>query len=418
MVIYGMKRCRMCRARTKKFIDYGKVPLSEEFRTKSKLNTPIVTFPLTLEYCESCCHVQLGITVDQNKIYKHNYFYDYSITTTGRKHWASYAKYISQRFKIKSDDFVVDIGSNTGILLSSFASYSKNLIGIDPSSKHVKMANKKGIPTICDYWGGELCRQELKKYKKPRIITCNNTFDHIQDLDGFMNYLVQRLDSKGVFIVEVPYFVSFSTKLSHAAYLQQIDYMSVKPLNKYLNKFGMEIFDCKEFDFHGGTIRFYIGFHNIHKVGIQVGKYVRYESRLFKNPQVYFNDFKSRLQTRRAVIKRFFTKAARDKKIVAGLGASAKGITMLNYCEITKEDMSFITEKSELKIGRYTPTGIPIVDDKYLKKHVPDYLVILSWNLKREIVDKIAYLLREDIKIVTFIPKVAIYTKSQIHKLK
>lgn len=399
-------KCRICYGKTKKFLDLGKTPPPEEFRTKHELNKPINLYPLNLTYCLNCGHVQLGFKIPADVIYKKNYFYDYSITKTGFKHWQKLAQTIFKDYNLSQSDLILDIGSNTGTLLSIFKALGTKVLGIDPATKLVRIANKNGIPTINHYFSPHVARKIVKKEGQAKIIISTNTFDHVDDLDKFMEGVSLLLKNDGIFIIEVPYFLKMLKKLTHVVYHQQIDYMMLRPLIFFLKKYRLSIADAQQIPLHGGSIRIFVS----PKAGQteRLKHAIRQELKLYKNWAQILWEFAGKVQKMRdnltAVLKDF----RKQRKIIVAVGASAKGITLLNYCHLGPEIIEFITEKSPLKIGRFTPSGIPIVSDNELLEKQPDYALLLAWNFQNEIVNNLRRYQKLGGKFIIPIPKMEI----------
>ncbi|MBI2020020.1 class I SAM-dependent methyltransferase [Candidatus Daviesbacteria bacterium] len=401
-------KCRLCQGKVKKFLDLGKTALPEEFRLQKDLGKPINKYPLNLVYCLNCNHVQLGFVPPIDIIYKKNYFYDYSLTKSGRTHWHKLSKKIYKDYKPDKNDLVVDIGSNTGTLLSQFRLLGLRILGIDPAKRLVEIARKNNIPTLSDYFTPQVAKKIVKNYGQAKIITCTNTFDHVENLDKFMEAISLLLRKDGSLVIEVPYLFAMIQTLNHIFYHQQIDYLMVKPLVAFLAKFEMEITDLETIPLHGGSIRIFIHFKATKKPTKAVFNLIKQEEVLFKNWSKVLKSFAKSVLRQKSNLQRFLKAIKEKNKQIAGIGASAKGITLLNYCNIGMETIDFITEKSPLKIGRFTPSGIPIVSDDHLAIQKPDYLLLLSWNFKMEIIKNLKQYPMQEVKFILPIPKVTI----------
>lgn len=403
-----MNTCRICYTPTKKFLDLGATHPPEEFRTKEQLGNKISEYPLGLSYCPKCGQVQLSSKIPPDVMYRQNYFYDYSVTTTGFAHWKELAKSIVKKYKVEEKDLVVDIGSNTGTLLLIFKSLGIRILGIDPATKLVRIARKRGVPTIGSYFSAKVAEKAVKKYGQAKVITCNSVFDHVDDLDEYMEGIPVLLDPKGIFIVEVPYFGSMVKTLDHVVYHQQIDYLLAKPFAQLFDKFNMEIVDCEQFKLHGGSIRLYIGFKGVHNVSQSVANTLKEEEEIFKNRENVLSVFAKGILSQRDDMVSLLKNLKKQGKSIAAVGASAKGNILLYYSNIGPDVIEFLTEKSSLKIGRYTPSGIPIVDDKELLKRQPDYALLLAWNFQEEILKNLEEYTKNGGKFITPIPKLTI----------
>lgn len=403
-----MKKCRICGEQTKKFLDLGKTPPPEEFRTKKELSDVVVKYPLGLAFCPKCGEVQLSFEIPPDIMYRKNYFYDYSVTKTGFHHWDELAKLIIKKYKVGERDLVVDIGSNTGTLLLVFKSLGVQILGVDPATKLVRIARLKGVPTIDSYFSARVARKAVKKYGQAKIITCNSVFDHVDDLHEYMAGIPILLKQKGVFIIEVPYFKSMVEKLDHVVYHQQIDYLLVKPFSRLFKAFGMEIFDCEEFKLHGGSIRLFVGYKGEHQVSLHIARFIANEDKLFKNRERVLSNFARAILKQRDEMALLLKNLKRQGKSIAAVGASAKGNILLSYSNLGPDTIDFITEKSPLKIGRFTPSKIPIVGDDELLKQQPDYALLLAWNFQKEVLKNLREYTQRGGRFIIPIPRLRI----------
>ncbi len=383
-----MKKCRLCASDTIQFLDLGRVALPEEFRSKKERLKPILTYPLGLAYCNSCGHVQLTHKIQKDQIYKKNYFYDYSVTLSGKQHWQSLAKLLSKKY-LGSSDLVVDIGSNTGLLLSFFKKFGIRAMGVDPAPRLATIAKKNGILTVADYATPRVAKKIVDRYGQATVITCTNVFDHVDDLQVIMNAVKILLKPEGIFVIEVPYFFNMLKNINHIIYHQQIDYVMIKPLILFLKKFNMSLQDAQLIPIHGGSIRLFIQNSPELLPSIRLQKLLLAEKSYFRNQKKLLQSFAKAVYKQRDLLKLTVHRLKEKNLTIAGVGASAKGITLLNYCGIGNETIDFITEKSTLKIGRYTPSGIPIYSDKTLIQKKPVYALILAWNFLEEIKENV-----------------------------
>lgn len=405
---YKLNNCRICNADVIRFLDLGATHPPEEFRTKEELSKPIVTYPLGLSYCTKCWEVQLSHEIPADVMYKQNYFYDYSITKQGNKHYTDLANIINERYKLTKDDLVIDVGSNTGKLLYIFQNMGVKILGIDPATKLVLIARDNGIPTIDSYFGPKVANDVVKEHGQARIITCNNVFDHVSDLHEYMDGLNILLKKDGVFIAEVPYFATFVKTLNHVVYHQQLDYVLVKSFSKLFEQHNMEIIDCEKIPYHGGSLRLYAAFKGQHKVSEHVNEFIKEEEGLFKDRIKVLESFATAVLNQRDEMVKKLKELKTSGKSIAGVGMSAKGNVLLFYSGIGKETIDFITEKSELKIGRYTPSGIPILKEQELIDRKPDYGLLLAWNFTSEVLENLKEYTTSGGKFIVPIPKMKV----------
>lgn len=380
-----MQTCRLCNSRVKQFLDLGIVPLPEEFRSKGQLRDPVRRYPVGLSYCISCHHVQLTTPVSAKTIYQKNYFYDYSVTRTGLTHWHKLASQIVQKYHLSKNDLVVDIGSNTGTLLSLFKTKGVQILGVDPATKLAEIAKRNGIPTMVGYFTPSIARRIVKKWGNATVITATNVFDHVESLHEFVSAVTILLSPNGTFIIEVPYVPRMLLHHMHMPYLQQIDYMMITPLIPFFNAHNLKIIDAREISIHGGSLRLTVSWRDRKPTAPGVIKLIAFEQDLLKNYPGQLVTYAKDLQTQIHALSNWVHLKKALGKHIAAVGASAKGITLLHYARLGSNDIDFITEKSPLKIGRFTPTGIPVVSDTFFLKQQSDYALILAWNFTAEV---------------------------------
>ena len=381
-------RCRICHSKSlTKFLDLEFTPPADDFLSSERLGEPEVYYPLEVFICNNCSLVQIGYVVPPEILFQKDYPYEASITETGVTHFLSLAKEASSRFDLSSDSFVVDIGSNVGVLLQGFKNQGAEVLGIEPARNICEIARNKGTETINDFFSEDLARKIIKERKKPKIVTGTNVVAHIDDHHSLVRGLDILLDKEGVFIFEAPYLVDLIENLEYdTIYHEHLSYLSVKPMNALFHKFGMEIFDVEKVAIHGGTLRYFVARENTYPISNNVNKFLELE----KEKKIYeidtLKNFAKSVQRNREELTWMLKSMKHKGKRIAGVSAPAKGMTLLNYCKIGPEILDFITEKSTLKIGKYTPgTHIPILHDSELIKQMPDYALLLAWNFADEI---------------------------------
>lgn len=382
--------CRLCNAPTSVFLDLGRVPLPEEFRLQKDLHVPIITYPLRLSVCHVCHHIQLADIPNVNTIYKKNYFYDFSVTMTGHEHWKRLSRMITTKYRLTPRHLVVDIGSNTGALLSEFRSLGVRILGVDPSPKVVAVARKHGIPTMLSFFRPAVAQRIVRKHGQAHIVTTTNVFDHVQDLGEFVTALDILLDPQGAAVIEVPYAFRMIRDGSHTPYLQQLDYMLLTPLQPFFANYGFSVTDASEIPLHGGSIRITLKKRPDARQSTSMKRILDQEQELLTTYQPVIRQFGADLLRHYRKLAAWVHAQRKKGARIAGVGASAKGMTLLSCAGLGPNDIDFITEKSELKIGRFSPSGIPIVSDADLLNKQPDIALALAWNFVPEIQKNLA----------------------------
>jgi 2-polyprenyl-3-methyl-5-hydroxy-6-metoxy-1,4-benzoquinol methylase len=379
----------MCKSSNlQKFLDLGFSALSDNFLTIEQLEESESFFPLTVHLCSNCGLCQLGYVVPPKFMFNKDYPYDSSTTKTGRNHFTKMGVDICDRFNLKENSLVMDVGSNSGVLLSAFKSKGMRVLGIEPSSKLANTAIEKGVDTIIEFFSGKLVKKILDDHGKVSVITGTNVFAHINDLDDFMLTADSLLVEDGIIVIEAPYLLHLIENLEYdTIYHEHLSYLSVKPMVEFCKKFNFEIFDIKEQTIHGGTLRYFISRKNKKEITKQVSNYLKIEEETELYSKKKLDDFANLVKDHRKALLQLLNELKKDGKKIVGISAPAKGNTLLNYCKIDSEILDYVTERNPFKIGKFTPgMHIPVYSDEKLLEDQPDYALILAWNFADEII--------------------------------
>ena len=382
------KTCRMCKStKLHLFLDLGFSALSDGFLTKDDLDKPEIFYPLNVLTCKNCGLCQLGYIVPPEYMFNKNYPYDSSTTKSGREHFFKMGVDICNFFNLQSNSLIIDVGSNTGVLLSSFKSKNMKVLGIEPSDNVAGIARKKGINTITNFFSKKLAKNIVKKYGKSSIITATNVFAHIDNLDDFMTGAKILLEKNGILIIEAPYLVNLIDNLEYdTIYHEHLSYISVKPMKQFCKKHNMDLFNVEMKKIHGGTMRYFICRKGQQQISKDVNEYLKFENikKIYSNKQLSI--FAKKVESHRSDLMKLLFSLKKSGNKIVGISAPAKGNTLLNYCKIDSETLSYITEKNPMKIGKYTPgMHIPVHSDKKLLSDKPGYALVLAWNFSEEI---------------------------------
>lgn len=387
-----IKACRICQGKSlQHYLDLGFTPPADSFIAKQGLEQGEVYYPLAVCLCLDCGISQLVHTVPPDILYQHDYPYESSMTLAGHNHFSNFAASVVNRFKIGSGRLVVDVGSNVGVLLDAFKNKGCRVLGIDPSANIAEIAIGRGVETINDFISPQVASQIVECYGKASVVTATNVFAHIDDLDSFMEAINLLLNDTGVLIVEAPHFLKLVENLEYdTVYHEHLMYISVKPLNRLFGRFGYEVFDVEEVGIHGGSIRIYVSRTGLYQTTVALGKLIEAEriSRIFDIGRL--QQFSKDVASHRLKLATMLRSLKAEGASLAGVSAPAKGMTLLNYCRLGPELLDFVTEKSRLKIGRYTPgMHIPVLSDAALMERRPDYALLLAWNFADEIMENL-----------------------------
>ena len=398
----------MCKSSNlQKFLDLGFSALSDNFLTIKQLEESESFFPLTVHLCSNCGLCQLGYVVPPKFMFNKDYPYDSSTTKTGRNHFTKMGVDICDRFNLKENSLVMDVGSNSGVLLSAFKSKGMRVLGIEPSSKLANTAIEKGVDTIIEFFSGKLVKKILNDYQKVSVITGTNVFAHINDLDDFMLSADLLLVEDGIIVIEAPYLLHLIENMEYdTIYHEHLSYLSVKPMVEFCKKFNFEIFDIKEQTIHGGTLRYFISRKNKKEITNEVSNYLKIEEEKELYSKKKLDDFANLVKNHRKALLQLLNDLKKDGKKIVGISAPAKGNTLLNYCKIDFEILDYVTERNPFKIGKFTPgMHIPVYSDEKLLEDQPDYALILAWNFADEIMQNNSKYQENGGKFIIPIPK-------------
>ncbi len=381
-------KCRMCEGRRLfEFLDLGSTPPADEFKTAEQLRQPETYYPLQVWMCEDCGLAQLGYVVPPEILYQNDYPYESSTTQAGREHWARFARSVVSELGLGRDELVVDIGSNVGVLLEAFKNEGMRVQGVDTAPNIVQKAVERGIDTECAFFGMESARAIVAAKGRASVVTGTNVFAHIDDLVSFAQAVDVLLAEDGALIIEAPYFANLVADTEYdTIYHEHLSYLSVRPVVKFFQRFGMEVFEAQPMEIHGGSLRIFVGRAGRHPVRPEVGRLLAMEDETRLHSRERLSGFAEAVRQNRRDLLALLHGLKVGGKSVVGLSAPAKGMTLLNYCRLGGHVLDFVTEKSPLKIGRFTPGGhIPVVPDEELLRAQPDYALLLAWNFAEEI---------------------------------
>jgi len=380
--------CRLCHStRLVEFLDLGMHPHSDNFLRPETVQEPEDQFPLHVALCEQCGQVQLNYVVRPEYLYGENYLYESSITQTGRGHFDELAMTVVERFQIHTNALAVDIGSNVGLLLSYFRRAGLRVLGFDPAPVPIQTAIGMGIETVPKLFASGTAAEARETHGQAAVITATNVFAHIDDLDDFARAVDLLLAPHGILIIEAPHLLELVRNLEYdTIYHQHLSYTSVKPLIGFFRRFGMELFDVEPTSIHGGSLRLFVSRAGERPTTSRVGEFVDREERADIHNITTLGRLAVDVHRHRVALTKLIVELKDAGKTIVGISAPAKGNTLLNYCGINNSFLAYITEKSDLKVGRLTPgTHIPIVPDEMLYETRPDYAIILAWNFASEI---------------------------------
>lgn len=391
--VFKLNYCRMCKGKhLKKVISLLPTPPANAFLAKKDLKNKESFFPLQVNFCLDCGQLQLTHVVSPELLFS-NYVYVSSTSPVFVAHFAEYAKNLIKRFKLNKKSFVIDIGSNDGILLKPLKNKGIKILGVDPATAIAKKASREGITTLPHFLNTKLAEKIVKQYGCADVVCANNAFAHIHDLDEIVESVKILTKSNGIFVIEFPYLIDFIEKnLFDMIYHEHLSYLSLRPLKAIFDRLGMQIFDAKKVDSHGGSLRVYVQRQGGQKkVQDSIAAFIDKERKLgLDNINTYLK-FGKKIETNKKKLIKLLKKLKSQNKTLVGYGAPAKGNTLLNYFKIGLETLDYIVDDSEYKQGLYTPsTHILVVPFSKILETKPDYIFILAWNFATPLMDKLS----------------------------
>ena len=407
-----MSFCRFCeQSLTRTFLYLGMSPLCESFLSADQLNQMEPFYPLHVYVCERCLLVQLQEYVRPENIFT-EYAYFSSYSDTWLRHAEAYTDMIIERFNIGAQSQVMELASNDGYLLQYFMKKGIPVLGIEPAANVAQAAIKKGVLTVVKFFGMKTAQELSAEKGKADLLLGNNVLAHVPDLNDFVAGMKMLLKPQGLITMEFPHLMQLMDENQFdTIYHEHFSYFSFATVEKVFAAHGLTLFDVEELPTHGGSLRIYARHSdNIEEPVTRrvIDLRVREEAAGFTRLETYLCFAKKVEETKRNLLK-FLIKAKQQGKSIAGYGAPGKGNTLLNYCGIRTDFIDYTVDRNPYKHGKYTPgTHIPIYEPSKIRETKPDYIFILPWNLKTEIMKQLAYVREWGAQFVVPIPEVTI----------
>lgn len=404
--------CRFCKYPLEHtLVDLGMSPLCESFLTAEQLNHMEPFYPLHVYVCKECNLAQLEEYVSPEEIFT-EYAYFSSYSDSWLKHAKRYTDLMVERFGIHNESLVVELASNDGYLLQYFVEKNIPVLGIEPAKNVARVALDKGIPTLVEFFGEAMARNLVGQNKQADLILGNNVLAQVPGLNDFVAGMKILLKAQGIITIEFPHLVRLMDENQFdTIYHEHFSYFSLITSEKIFAAHGLTIFDVEELPTHGGSLRIYArhtddGTKTVTDRVIELRK--REEMFGLTRMETYAAFSEKVKETKRKLLE-FLIKAKREGKSIAGYGAPGKGNTLLNYCGIRTDFIDYTVDRNPYKHGRFTPgTHIPIFPPDRIRQTRPDYVFILPWNLRNEIIAQESYIREWGGKFIVPIPEVEI----------
>jgi len=401
-------QCRFCKTQLiHVFIDLVNSPASNSFLTAGQLNEPETFYPLKVYTCHKCFLVQVDEYKKSDAIFNSDYVYFSSYSTTWLQHAEKYTNAMINRFGYSSSSKVIEIASNDGYLLQYFHKQNIPVLGIEPTSNTADVAIAKGIDTLVDFFGVRLATELVSKGVQADLLLGNNVLAHVPDIVDFVGGMKIILKPGGVITMEFPHLMQLvDNGQFDTIYHEHFSYLSFHTVKQIFESRGLKLFDVEEIPTHGGSLRIYACHENDDKKASgNVEKLLAKETDKGMTGLEYYDDFQRKAQKIKLDLLSFLIERKRENKKVAAYGAAAKGNTLLNYCGVRHDLIDFVVDANPNKQNKYLPAShIPVVNEMHLKETRPDYIIILPWNLKHEILEQLSYAKKWGTKFVIPVP--------------
>lgn len=412
MPMIQARPCRFCATPlTRTFSDLGMSPLSNAFVKPQALDRMERFYPLHAYVCESCFLVQLEQFASPEEIFD-DYAYFSSYSQSWLKHCEAYTGQMMSRFGLAGQHQVIEIASNDGYLLKYFKALGVPVLGIEPADNVAKVAQAAGVDTLVKFFGTETATELAKKGTRADLLLGNNVLAHVPDLNDFVSGMKILLKPQGVITMEFPHLLRMiESNQFDTIYHEHFSYLSFQTVEKVFTHHGLSMFDVEELPTHGGSIRIYAQHRETGKqpVDQRVVAMQKQEADFGLGKLETYTGFAEQVTRTKQALLEFLIGAKRSGKTVVGYGAAAKGNTLLNYCGIRQDFLDYVVDSSLYKQGLYLPgTRLPIFSPEKIRETKPDYVLILPWNLKNEVMEQMAYIREWGGKFVIPIPSVQV----------
>lgn len=406
--------CRFCGAPLQHtFIDLGKSPLANSYLKPDQLNQMEPFYPLHVYVCERCFLVQLEEFETPDHIFS-DYSYFSSYSDSWLQHARAYVEKVTARFELNGQSQVIEIASNDGYLLQNFIEKGVPVLGVEPAVNVAEAAKAKGIPTLVKFFGQTTAHELADDGMKADLVVGNNVLAHVPDLNDFVAGLKIVLKPYGVITLEFPHLMRLMAENQFdTIYHEHFSYFSLITVEKVFASHGLTLFDVEELPTHGGSLRIYARHakDDSKPVGPRVHNLRSQEEAAGFTRLEYYLSFSEQVKQTKRKLLTFLIAAKQEGKSIVGYGAPAKGSTLLNYCGVRSDFIDYTVDRSPHKQGYFLPgTHIPICHPDRVKETKPDYLLILPWNLKDEIMNQMAHIREWGGQFIVPIPEVAVYS--------
>ena len=404
-----MPNCLICKSQIDPFVSFGKMPLGNGFLSPEQFDQEYF-FEMKTAFCDTCGMVQLLEQPEPEQMFHENYAFFSGTSTYMQKHFKEFAAHVQKDFMNPEDPFVVEMGSNDGIMLQNFAQKNIRHLGIEPSKNVAATAIRKGVNTISEFFNESLAQKIVREYGQADAFLAANVMCHIPYIHSIVKGIKTLLKPEGVVMFEDPYLGDVIEKTSYDQIYDEHTFLfSATSINYVFKMCGMELFDVEPQVTHGGSMRYILSHQGAFPVTDRLQQQLDKERELGLNHLDTYEKFRKNCESSRDKLVALLKDLKKEGKRVVGYGATSKSTTILNYCGITPDLIEFISDTTPTKQGKFTPgSHIPVLPYEKFKENYPDYALLFAWNHKKEIMEKESEFIKSGGKWILFVPQVEI----------
>jgi methylation protein EvaC len=404
-----MKNCLICKSPIEEFVSYGKTPIANGFLCPDQFSQEYF-FDLRVGFCPKCTMVQLIEQPDREMMFNENYAFYSSTSRLMGLHFKDFAATIMSRFLNGASPFIVEMGSNDGIMLQHFKTMGISHLGIEPSSNVADVARSKGINTISKFFDEELANTIVKEHGQADAFLSANCMCHIPYIHSIAKGISILLKKTGVLAFEDPYMGDvIETTAYDQIYDEHVFLFSVSSIQNLFSQHGMELFDVEHQETHGGSMRYYLGHKGQHPISANVMFQLEKEKKLGLHKTETYHSFRKNCEQSKADLMNLLNKIRKEGNRIVGYAATSKSTTIINYCGITTSHLEFISDTTPIKQGKFSPGAhIPIKPYEEFSANYPKYSLLFAYNHAKEIMANEQKYMQAGGKWILYVPKVMV----------
>ena len=402
--------CYVCGEDTNSFMTFGDMPIANGFLSEENFSNEYF-FEMEVSFCNNCKMFQLINQPSPQQMFNENYAFFSGTSKMMASHFEKFSKHLLKNYiEDNEDPFIVEIGSNDGIMLQNFAKQGMRHLGIEPSANVAEVASKKGINTIVEFFDKELAKKIISENGKADAFIAANVMCHIPYINSIVEGIKELLKDDGVVMFEDPYLGNVVEKTTYDQIYDEHTFLfSVHSVKYLFNQFEMDLIDIEPQETHGGSMRYVLAHSGSKPVSDNVKMQLNYEMQLGIHDEGFTINFKKSCENYRSDLMQLLNKLKSDGKTIAGYAATSKSTTIINYCGITTEHLDCIYDTTPIKQGKYSPGAhIPILNHEDFKDNYPDYALLFGYNHEKEIMEKEKDFNNQGGKWITYVPEVKI----------